>query len=544
MTNQSTFGQIVSNLLFDVVGFWFSFAVFVLTGAVLTIYFTGGPLTIIEPAVPLFLAGQQLWLWYFGYRAYDHAPGPKLLFVLPAFVFNALLFALIAPYVTRMSDESATTQVSFLDPAAYIQFVIPYACGAGTCGLLIALKRSRLTRLSVVQKGLLVLPGIIGRLLGIAVVVSALLAVTWTVIPVFAILVTKSRELSAKLSLVLVFLMAVKIIIGLGYIYLGKIVIDSSRRFFFACKSMPTRDPDIFVLRSFDDDLLFTQAAKHEFFLERIPGVALVVMFYRVAADICFSNSRAVLSLISGTETKSVGFVGNPNDSLPRWGSRWYFYDDDDWQSNVKRMLSNASDIIVFVGFREGLAWEIQQIIAGGYLGKTLFLLPPLNLEHLLWLDDDASHQGSSDERSIYRMHLQSRVQALHEAAEPVGFAIHVDELSNGPTMAFVLDDDGTARKFWQDDSQHEDDYRRVIVEFLDRKSEPQPVPSPAVVTSNQAGNSVPLADSSAQASESKARRLPEIVLCPNCGMRVVLKSDGACPSCQARWLPSNGNTQ
>jgi hypothetical protein len=51
---------------------------------------------------------------------------------------------------------------------------------------------------------------------------------------------------------------------------------------------------------------------------------------------------------------------------------------DDDWKRAIARMLAEAKLVIVVLSDRPGTAWEIEQIMEGGWSRKAIFLQPPM----------------------------------------------------------------------------------------------------------------------------------------------------------------------
>jgi hypothetical protein len=69
--------------------------------------------------------------------------------------------------------------------------------------------------------------------------------------------------------------------------------------------------------------------------------------------------------------------VGRPGRSLASLGAARDHLPDDIWRQEVARRMAEARVIVVVIGATEGLRWELTQIVAGGHLGRTVFVLPP-----------------------------------------------------------------------------------------------------------------------------------------------------------------------
>ncbi len=61
------------------------------------------------------------------------------------------------------------------------------------------------------------------------------------------------------------------------------------------------------------------------------------------------------------------------------------FLADADWQMVVLDRLRKAEHVVVVIQETEGVAWELTQIIDGGFAGKTLFLFDPAARDPAVW---------------------------------------------------------------------------------------------------------------------------------------------------------------
>ena len=73
--------------------------------------------------------------------------------------------------------------------------------------------------------------------------------------------------------------------------------------------------------------------------------------------------------------------VGRPGGTTHTLGAARELFTDDTWQSHVIERMSNAGSIAVVIGETPGLDWEIETIARNGFLDKTMFLVPPGDLE-------------------------------------------------------------------------------------------------------------------------------------------------------------------
>jgi len=73
--------------------------------------------------------------------------------------------------------------------------------------------------------------------------------------------------------------------------------------------------------------------------------------------------------------------IGQPGTILEPLGAVRNYYDDDEWQSKVESMMSEAKIITLVVGRSPSLLWEITKIKSLGKLGNCMFVLPPVDRE-------------------------------------------------------------------------------------------------------------------------------------------------------------------
>ena len=71
--------------------------------------------------------------------------------------------------------------------------------------------------------------------------------------------------------------------------------------------------------------------------------------------------------------------VGRPGHSLASLGAAREHLSDDTWQDQVAQRMHDARAVVVATGETPGLRWEVSQVVAGGHLGKAVFVFPPLD---------------------------------------------------------------------------------------------------------------------------------------------------------------------
>ena len=77
--------------------------------------------------------------------------------------------------------------------------------------------------------------------------------------------------------------------------------------------------------------------------------------------------------------------VGQVGERLPpALGAVRHQFTNEEWEQRVDELMGEAQLICITLGRTESLAWEIERISSRGFLGKTIFVLPPTNRgEHL-----------------------------------------------------------------------------------------------------------------------------------------------------------------
>jgi hypothetical protein len=139
--------------------------------------------------------------------------------------------------------------------------------------------------------------------------------------------------------------------------------------------------PPILFLRSFTDDQVSLQSARVPRYLRVMdPGVAT----HRFE-ELLVTNMSRVGPVIA---------IGSPSDVRPPIGAAREYLGHDEWQRHVRYFMAQARAIVVSLSATQGLAWELDQIKAGGYTEKTLFIVPPELSRHFDEVMLRVSHGG------------------------------------------------------------------------------------------------------------------------------------------------------
>ena len=70
--------------------------------------------------------------------------------------------------------------------------------------------------------------------------------------------------------------------------------------------------------------------------------------------------------------------VGRPGGRLASLGAAREHLSNDTWHVEIESRMSDAGWIALAPGDTDGLAWELEAIVSGGHLHKTIFVFPPL----------------------------------------------------------------------------------------------------------------------------------------------------------------------
>ena len=70
--------------------------------------------------------------------------------------------------------------------------------------------------------------------------------------------------------------------------------------------------------------------------------------------------------------------VGRPGGRLASLGAAREHLSNDTWHDEIEGRMRDAGWIALAPGDTDGLAWELEAIVSGGHLSKTIFVFPPL----------------------------------------------------------------------------------------------------------------------------------------------------------------------
>ncbi|MET0661745.1 MAG: hypothetical protein ABWZ42_01310 [Ilumatobacteraceae bacterium] len=70
--------------------------------------------------------------------------------------------------------------------------------------------------------------------------------------------------------------------------------------------------------------------------------------------------------------------VGRPGGRLASLGAAREHLPNDTWHDEIQSRMRDAGWIALAPGDTDGLAWELEAIVSGGHLDKTIFVFPPL----------------------------------------------------------------------------------------------------------------------------------------------------------------------
>lgn len=69
--------------------------------------------------------------------------------------------------------------------------------------------------------------------------------------------------------------------------------------------------------------------------------------------------------------------VGDPTEELPQLGATRMYATDEDWQATVEKWTAHAGVVLLQTGESEGLAWEVQHVVALDTPERVILSLPP-----------------------------------------------------------------------------------------------------------------------------------------------------------------------
>ena len=151
----------------------------------------------------------------------------------------------------------------------------------------------------------------------------------------------------------------------------GGYIFKYSRRLRLAGASIQGGPCDVLVLRSFSDDAIELPRLTLARINRLWPFNEIITPF--------FDTSLFALLVEELGLRGNVVILGDPHEDLPTTGGlRPHFpISTEEWKAYVRECLLKSSLIVIVPGETRGLRWEMEAISSGGYLGKTIMLLPP-----------------------------------------------------------------------------------------------------------------------------------------------------------------------
>jgi hypothetical protein len=71
--------------------------------------------------------------------------------------------------------------------------------------------------------------------------------------------------------------------------------------------------------------------------------------------------------------------IARPGKSHMSLGAARVHLGDEEWKAAISERIAEAKAVVITIGRTPGLAWEISHIVQSGYLGKTVFVVPPVD---------------------------------------------------------------------------------------------------------------------------------------------------------------------
>jgi hypothetical protein len=127
----------------------------------------------------------------------------------------------------------------------------------------------------------------------------------------------------------------------------------------FDARTVMERDPrpPVLLLRSFGDDDVEAKG--------RVPMPWSATQTLAFVAARCFQPVGPVIA------------VAPPNEKLPPLGPYRVFVQKDDWRVEVDRLIDTASIVVLFLGYSEGLLWELRRLLGDPHPRHLILVVPP-----------------------------------------------------------------------------------------------------------------------------------------------------------------------
>jgi hypothetical protein len=157
-------------------------------------------------------------------------------------------------------------------------------------------------------------------------------------------------------------------VIGLLFIVTASFVLRAARaRARSGWRERAMSAPPIVYLRSFEDDdvQLASVVSARRPFLE----------FFNPRGRDAFEESVAWELSCYGP----VLAIARPGGSSASLGAARMHFSDDEWKTEISERIAEARSVVVTIGRTPGLAWELSHLVHTGQLGKTIFVVPPLD---------------------------------------------------------------------------------------------------------------------------------------------------------------------
>ena len=164
----------------------------------------------------------------------------------------------------------------------------------------------------------------------------------------------------------------ITLVAGVVLLVIGGFVVRLARMWARASADrLRARDPrrPVLYLRSFEDDDL------------QLPSVVsarrpFLELFAQRGSD-PFEESIAWQLAPYGP----IVAIGRPGRSIHSLGAARELLPDEIWRPAVSERMAAAGAIVVTIGSTDGLRWELAQLVSGGHLGRTVFVVPPTDLD-------------------------------------------------------------------------------------------------------------------------------------------------------------------
>jgi hypothetical protein len=89
--------------------------------------------------------------------------------------------------------------------------------------------------------------------------------------------------------------------------------------------------------------------------------------------------------------------LGAPDQETTPLGAARLFASDTDWQDTVRGLTHRSRAVIVYFEEGEGTLWELQHLLANGYLSKTLCILnPKTSLATIIYAIEESRRAGNA----------------------------------------------------------------------------------------------------------------------------------------------------